>query len=53
MEGTARLETEVPDKWREILEEIGKERGNTSKRQLIREAIYNTHIKPHLDSKSE
>lgn len=42
----ARVETEVPTEWKKKLKQIGKEKGNTSTRQLLRDAIYDTYIKP-------
>lgn len=41
-----RVETEVPTEWKKKLKQIGKEKGNTSTRQLLRDAIYNMYIKP-------
>ena len=41
----ARVESQIPESWDKKLEQIKKERA-TPKRQLVKDAIYLTYIKP-------
>ena len=41
----ARIDTNIPDSWMDILKRIMKEKGVKSKRQMLRTAIYETYIK--------
>jgi hypothetical protein len=41
----ARVDAQIPKSWDQKLESIKKER-NTPKRQLVKDAIYLTYIKP-------